>query len=61
MPDETNWKHKKRVVYPLAKLGYDGGKSNRRQQIDSDSDISSQDSYEERRGFSGLQYTTHWY
>merc|ERR1712190_346512 len=54
MPDEMKWHKKKRKKYNLQKVGYvpmDG----------SDAYLSSIESYEERRGFEGLNEVSHWH
>merc|ERR1712113_1042261 len=51
MPEEMKWHKKKRKAYNLQKVGYVPLE---------DSEPSSIDSYEERRGFEGQTYTSHF-
>merc|ERR1711933_490344 len=57
MPSEHKWHKKKRKAYNLQKVGYvpmNGGNG-------SDDSASSIESYEERRGFEGQNYVSHWH
>merc|ERR1712154_653105 len=54
MPEEMKWHKKKRKAYNLQKVGYVP-------MDDSDDSASSIESYEERRGFEGQNYVSHWH
>merc|ERR1712113_58626 len=54
MPEEMKWHKKKRKAYNLQKVGYVP-------MDNSDDSASSIESYEERRGFEGQNYVSHWH